>query len=151
MAKRNTESPADKMRQVRHYGVEQTMPGTYRKVKLKAVDASDLLRENKMPNILTPLITGAIYQDLNTRDLRDYTTQDRGSVEGAIEMLDSIDFIVKKAIADDTKVDELTLAEKKWIFQLVLGPAEVLANFRLQQEPDVEALADGEDVQPATE
>ena len=147
MAKKTATTVADKLRDMKGKGIEQVLPNTHRKVHLRTVDAVELLRENKMPEILTPLVVASVYEELNGRQLRDYTTQDRGDVKKALEMIDSIDFIVKKALADDTKVEDLTLPEKKWIFQLVLGPAEILANFRLEQEPDVEALADGEELQ----
>lgn len=152
MAKKPVVSISDKLRDMRKNGAVQVLPGTHRTIRLRSVDATDLLRENKMPEILTPLVVSTIYEESsNPRKYRDYLAQDRGSIEGAVEFLDSVEFIVKKAIADDTKVEELTLPEKKWIFQLALGPAELLTNFRLTEESDVETVADGEELQQATE
>jgi len=141
-----TVKTAERLRDMRTKGVEQTMPGTGRVVRLKSVDPTVVLREGKMPDTLTPLLVSAIYQEPTTGHLNQYLQADRGTVEAALAMADSIDFIVKKALADDTKVEDLTMAEKRWIFQLVLGPAEILTNFRLEQDPDVEAVAEGENV-----
>lgn len=151
MAKKTAPSRQDNLQTLQSSGIEQVMPGTHRKVKLRQVSVEELVRENKMPDILTPLIISAVYTDLGGRHIQDYLSQDRGSVEGATQLLDSINFIVSKALVDPKQLSELTLPEKKWIFQLVLGPAEFLANFRLEQEPDVESVAEGEDVQQASE
>ena len=147
MAKRPTVTTVDRLREMHSRGVEQVLPNTERKIRLRTVDAVELLRENKMPDILTPLVMSTIYDETtNVRALREFTAQDRGSREAALDMVDALDFVVAKAIADDTKVSELTLPEKKWIFQLALGPAQILANFRQEQESDVEALAEGNEV-----
>lgn len=152
MAKRNINPDETKQRyrDIKTKGVEQTLPGTNRVVHLRPVEAVDVLKANKMPDILTPFLVKAVYEQLSARAIKDYLTIDRGTVEQAIELAESVDFITKLALADDTKVEELTLAEKRWIFQLVLGPAEILANFRLEQEGDVETVAEGETVQSTT-
>jgi hypothetical protein len=138
----------ERLREMKARGIEQVLPGTDRVIRLRSVQAVDLLKEDKMPDILTPLIMSQIYdENQNPRGLRDFTTQDRGGRADALKMVEALDFIAEKSIADDTKVEDLLLSEKKWIFQLALGPAQILANFRSEQEPGVEALAEGDEVQ----
>src|SRR5687768_10042773 len=137
--------------EMRTKGVEQKMPGTDRIVRLKTIDAPTLLRENKMPDILTPLVVKSIYQELSDRELRDFIGQQRGNTAEALSMLDAIEFVVKRSIADNTKVEDLTLAEKRWIFRLAMGPAELLVTFRHQQEDDVEPVAESNEVRPTAE
>lgn len=132
-------------------GTAQKIPGTDRIVRLRALDAPTLLREGKVPDILTPLVTKAIYQDLSDRELRDFVGQAKGSTQEALALVDAMDFVAEKGIADNTKVKELTLGEKRWIFRLVMGPAEMLVTFRYDSDADVEPVVEVEDVQPTAE
>jgi hypothetical protein len=149
--KKDTRSTTEVLSEMRTRGVEQKMPGTDRIVRIKSVDTPALLREGKMPDILTPLVVKSVYQELADRELRDFIGQQRGNSAEALAMLEAMEFVVKKAVADNTKVEELTLAEKRWIFRLAMGPAELLVTFRYQQEDDVEPVAEVEDVPPPTE
>ena len=66
------------------------------------------------------------------------------STSDALAFVDAIDRIVAKSIADGTPVEELTIGEKKWIFRLALGGAELLITFRLQPQGDVAVVEEGE-------
>lgn len=145
------QTPLELLREMRLHGVEQKLPGTQRIVKLRAVDAPTLLREGKMPDILTPLVVKSIYQELSDTELRAFLGDARSGIDDALTMLDTIEFVVQSCIMDDTEVQDLTLAEKRWIFRLVMGPAELLITFRWEEELDVEHLAEGDEVQQAAE
>lgn len=153
MAKKTekTLTPAEQLKLIQSGGVEQTMPGTGRVVKLRNLNAKDLLQDAKLPDILTPLVVKSVYQDTTDREIRELLGNQRSGTDDALKMLDTIDYVVGKAIADGTKVDDLTLAEKRWIFRLALGPAELLITFRLDEESDVEPVAEGDKVQPTAE
>lgn len=125
------------------YGVEQVLPPTGRKIKLKSVDAESLLKEGQIPNILTPLIVKMVYQDLSGNEIRQFVEGNKGQVQDALGMVETLNFIAKYAITDGTKVESLTLAEKRWIFRLVMGAAELLITFRFDQDPDVEVVSEG--------
>lgn len=144
-------TPVELLQTMKAHGVEQVIPGTERKIRLRAVDAPTLLKEGKMPDILTPLVVKSIYQELDDKELRHFVGQQKETVEDALKHIDALNFIAAKTIADSTKVEDLTLAEKRWIFRLVMGPAELLVTFRYDPNPDVESLAEGEDVQSASE
>ena len=145
--KEKDQTIAERVGEMNSKGWTQIMPGTNREIRLRTVDCVELLREGKVPDILTPLIVKSVYQELGDSDTRRYLEASREKVEDAISLADSIDFICTKAITDGTKVKDLTMAEKRWIFRLVLGPAELLVTFRLEQDDDVEIVDEGQDVQ----
>lgn len=145
------QEPADFMDEMRSKGIEHRIPGTGRHIRLRSVDAPTLLRDGKMPDLLTPLLVKAVYQDLSDKEIRDYLGQNKGKIEDALKMVDTMDFVVGKAIADGTKLSDLTVGEKRWIFRLVMGPAELLITFRYDPTAIVEPVAEGEDVQQAAE
>lgn len=154
MAKRKNEPqavPADFFGEMKSKGIEHKIPGTGRLVRLRTLDASELLREGKIPDILTPLVVKSVYQDLTDKEVRDFLGQNRGKVDDALTMMDTMNFVVGKAIADNTKVADLTLGEKRWIFRLAMGPAEILVSFRYDPNADVEPVAEGEDVPQTAE
>lgn len=139
------------LRKMRTEGIEQTLPGTERVVRLKVVDAPSLLREGKMPDILTPLLIRSVYQDLDDSELRAFLGNAKGNVVDALSLLETIEFVCQQAIMDKTVLDDLTLAEKRWIFRLAMGPAEILTTFRYDPNPDVASVDESEDLQPVTE
>jgi hypothetical protein len=132
-------------------GIEQTMPGTNRTIRIRHLDAVHMLREGKMPDILTPLVIKSVYQDVSDRELREFLGAHKGSADDALSFAETVDYVVSKSIADGTKLDSLTMNEKRWIFRLAMGPAELLLNFRDDEDADVESVDEGDEVQPATE
>lgn len=132
-------------------GTEVSIPGTDRLVRLRTLDAPTLLREGKMPDILTPLVIKSVYEELSDKEVRGFLSQSRGSKEEALATMEAIDFIVERTIVDNTKVKNLTLGERRWIFRLVMGPAEILTTFRYDPDADVEPVVEGNEIQSATE
>jgi hypothetical protein len=65
--------------------------------------------------------------------------------------MELLDRIAAKSITDGTKVEELTLAEKKLIFRFALGSNELLVSFRYepQQSPAVVAVVEESDHLPS--
>ena len=141
-------TPTEALSEMKAKGTEVLIPGTERLVRLRTLDAEALLREGKIPDILTPLVIKSVYEELSDREVRGVLTQSRGSKEDALAMLEAIDFVVEKSIADGTKAKDLTLGEKRWIFRLAMEPAELLTTFRHDPNADVESLAEGDEVQP---
>lgn len=148
MAKKETKATIpERLKEMRSKGYEVSLPYTERKIRLKAVDAPTLLRAGNIPDMLTPLVTKTIYEDLKDREIRDFLTVNRGDVKEALDLADAVDFIVKHTIADGTKVEDLTPAEKRWVFRLVMEPAEYLVTFREDEDVDVGPVATGDEVQ----
>ena len=148
------EKPVDipaALREMKSKGIEQIMPDTLRKVRLRTINPSVLLRDEKLPDELTPLIVRMTYESLSDQVIVGHLNKKRTSREEALGYLDMLDYVAQKAVADETKVEDLSLEEKRWIFRLVMGPADVLATFRYEQDPDVGDVDAGQDVPPAAE
>lgn len=139
------------LQEMREKGIEQRIPGTDRIVRLRVLDAPALLREGKMPDILTPLVIRSVYQDLEDEQVREFLGQPKSSVSDALSFLEAIDYVCEKTIMDGTSLSDLTPAEKRWIFRLVMGPAEILITFRYEPELDVEGVDEGDEVRLVAE
>jgi hypothetical protein len=139
------------LNEMRSKGIEQKIPGTERVIRLRVIDAPALLRDGKMPDILTPLIIKSVYQDLTDKELRDFIAQPKGSVVDALSYLETMDFVCERTVADGTPVNDLTLAEKRWIFRLVMGPAELLTTFRYDPNLDVADVDESDEVRQDAE
>ena len=141
---------ADKLREMRKDGVEHTLPSSGRSVRLRTVEPAALLREEKgnVPDILTPLLINSIYEEPSDEELARFLATRSTRAEDALAMIDAVDIVVKKSLADDTKLEELSFAEKRWIFRLALSPAELLVTFRFEPRGDVGSVDAGEAVPP---
>jgi hypothetical protein len=150
-AKEKVMTAAEKLAEMRTKGTEQKLPGTERMIRLRTLEAPELLREGKLPDILTPLVIKSVYQELTDKEVREFLSVQRSNAAEALKMIDAMDFVVAKSIADGTNVSDLTLAEKRWIFRLAMGPAELLITFRYDPNDDVEPVAEGEDIPSTSE
>ena len=139
------------LKEMKERGIEQIIPGTNRLIRLKTVDAQSFLRSGNMPDILTPLVVRSVYADLSDDEVRSFLGKPKESIPDAIALLDTIDFVCTKTIMDGTPLEELTLGEKRWIFRLVMSPAELLISFRYDPELDVEFVDEVEDVRDVAE
>lgn len=143
---------AQRMDVMKMSGWEQIIPTTLRHVRLRTVEPADLLRSGECPDILTPLMLRSIYQDLTDPEIRELLDKPPTQVEEAIKYSDMIDLVVAKGIADDTAMSALSLGEKKWIFRLLLSPAEMMVLFRHNTaQAVVESVAEGEPVSQTAE
>lgn len=139
------------LEEMRTKGLEHQLPGTERMVRIRTVDAQELLKDDKLPDMLTPMVIRSVYSEVGDREVNGFISQPKDNKEDALKMLDTINYIVSKSLVDGADIKDLTLAEKRWIFRLAMGPAELLINFRYQEESDVEPVAEGEDVQQTAE
>lgn len=144
-------SPTEIIQEMKAKGMEHLIPGTDRMIRLRTIDPSELLRDNKMPDILTPMVIKSVYQELPDKDVRVFMDGSKGSKEDALAQLSAIEYICEKGIVDGTKVKDLTIGEKRWIFRLVLIPAELLITFRYDPNADVEPVDEVKDLPQATE
>jgi hypothetical protein len=148
--KEKPRTASELMHEMRTKGSEQVMPNTDRTIRLKSIDAPALLRKGKMPDLLTPLVIKLVYTEVPDREIREFLSAQKSKVEDALAMADALDFVAAESIMDGTKVEDLTMAEKRWIFRLAMGPAELLVNFRNEEELDVGIVGEVEDVSQIT-
>lgn len=131
-----------RIREMREQGDPQILPETNRPIRLRVIEAAEVLRSGNFPDILTPLVVKSVYQELSTQAINDFFSVKTEDVEQAKKMLEAIDFICTKAVADDTDLHDLTMSEKRWIFRLAMGPAEMLVTFRYEPDVDVELVVE---------
>ena len=153
-------TPAVEFRTMREQGVRQTLPSG-RVVRLRTVTPDRLLALGDIPDILTSLVLRMIYGELQQNELDSFLSPREKAAE-ARQVIASLNVVCRAALLYPTVVeadpqgddeilpDDLTLAERGWIFKLAFQPAEVLTRFRYESTPDVEVVPDGkDDPQPA--
>lgn len=142
----------EQLKMLRTVGLEKRIGITDRVVRLKSVDPAALLKSGECPDILTPVLMRCIYGNGNEA-VRNFVQReefvDEVSVSDALHYLETIDRVVALAIADETNVQELTLDEKKLIFRLALGSAEMLVLFRHEPAPPMDTVEKSNDVSQA--
>jgi hypothetical protein len=139
----------DKMKVMKRDGWEQTLTSG-RTVRLRALEPHVLLRDGDCPDLLTPMLIRSLYEGQDAA-AREFLQAPLPGTAEALAFVDAIDRIVAKSLADGTDVADLTIGEKKWIFRLALGGAELLISFRLQPQGDVAIVEEGEPVSQAAE
>lgn len=140
----------ERIRLMRQEGWEQTF-STGRKVRLRTLEPDMLLREGDCPDILTPLLLRSLYGDDRNQAVKEFLEQPFGSKEDAFAYVEMLNLICSKSICDGTKVEELTLAEKRLIFRFALGSSELLVSFEYEPPPVVAGVAQGDDVPSVAE
>lgn len=140
----------ERIRIMREQGWPQTF-STQRTVRLRTLEPNMLLRDGDCPDVLTPLLLKSLYGGDRNEDVREFLEQPFGTKEDAYAFVDLLNLICSKSICDDTKVEELTLAEKRLIFRFGLGSPELLVSFEYEPPSIVASVAEGNDVPPATE
>lgn len=152
-------TPAAEFRKMREEGVPQTLLSG-RKVRLRTVTPDRLLRAGRVPDILTPLVTKMLFEQVSNQELNDFISP-REQAKDSLEMIDSLNVVCEAALLyprivekptqdDEIAIDDLTLADRGWIFKLAFQPAEVLSRFRLESVGNVEDRDNSEgDGQPS--
>ncbi len=148
-------TPADlpiyeRIRLMRSEGWEQTF-STGRKVRLRTLEPDMLLREGDCPDILTPLLLRSLYGDDRNASVKEFLEQPFAAKDEAFAYVDLLNLICSKSICDGTKVEELTLAEKRLIFRFALGSSELLVSFEYTPAPTVASVEEVNDVPSVAE
>jgi hypothetical protein len=150
-----TDPPADmpvyeRIRLMREQGWEQTF-STGRRVRLRTLEPDMLLKDGDIPDVLTPLLLRSLYGDDRNTAVKEFMDQPFGTKEDAFAYVEMLNLICAKSICDGTKVEELTLAEKRLVFRFALGCSELLVEFEYKPPPDVASVAQGDDVPSVAE
>lgn len=148
------------LRAMREHGVVLPFPSG-NNYRVRVVGAARLLRRSNLPNVLLSFVIDAIYKGV-TADKIDAFMSLQEQAQHALEFLDSLRIcceevfleprIVEKPQADDEiSIDDLSLVDQSWAFDLAFGFARELRPFRPEQESDVVSLPVTQDVPQATE
>lgn len=127
-------------------------------VVIRGVGFDALLLSDRVPDFLTPLVSGAINGQMIT-----IPNVDNTDVEKTKEMARFLNLICELAFvsprivenpqaADEISVDDVSLSDKQYLFFNILGkPTRWLENFRHQQAQNVADLGNGEGLSDPTE
>lgn len=148
------------MREMREQGMVLPFPsGNYYRVR--SVGAARLLRRGKLPNVLLPFVTDAIYNGMDEDKLDKFRTLQEKQ-ESALEFLESLRivceemFMEPRIVADPQADDEIAIDDlviiDQWIaFERAFGVVRAYMPFRAEPEPDVAVVAKLENVPQASQ
>lgn len=120
------------------------------------VHLNDLVIAGKIPDYLTPLVVDMLWSTIGQgENLAD-------KAENTKEFFEVVDIVVRASLVNPRVVDnptqpneialtDLDFGDRILVQQLARQPLGVLHRFRVEQESTVDAVPEGEDVQPATE
>jgi len=152
------------VRDAERQGVEQVLLSGL-PVRMRPVDPLALLRGGRVPDILTPLVFKALYA-FPREDVDSFVFDQRKEIEETERMLESVNLVCEAALIypkivaepngdGEIALEELSIADRMWIFRMAFMPAELLTRFRYEPAGDVETVADEQSdpqqAEPATE
>ena len=147
-------------RKPREEGFTLALPsGNVARIRPVALDV--LLRQGKVPDLLTPWVAKTIYDGVDTDELEKMLSVEN-LVEQSDEMLSLIDaictaaFVEPRIVEDPEAEDEIAiadvdLADRGTVFSLAVLPARELRTFLDRQAAGVEPVSDGDGDGTATE
>ena len=145
-------------RQAREEGYIQHLPSG-KVVRLRPVSPDQLIVLGNVPDRLTPLVLRMVYEGSDA-ELMDAFTEPNTTAAEARESIELFNVVCRLAFVapriienpqadDEISIDDVSLADRGFVFRLATGPAELLRTFRWQATEAVDDLSDGEgDAQP---
>jgi len=129
--------------------------------KIRPVALDVLLRQGKVPDLLTPFVAKMIYEGVDTDELDKLLSVEK-LAEQSDEMLALIDaicaaaFLEPRIVAepqaeDEIAIEDVELADRGTVFSLAMLPANDLRRFLERQAPSLEPVPDGDGDGPAPE
>ena len=129
--------------------------------KIRPVALDVLLRQGKVPDLLTPFVAKMIYEGVDTKELDALLSVEK-LAEQSDEMLELIDAICVAAFLeprivddpqaeDEISIEDVELADRGTVFSLAMLPANDLRRFLDRQAASLEPVSDGNGDGPAPE
>lgn len=147
-------TPASEWRKPREEGYLVKLPSG-NLARLGAVDLSSLLIQGEIPDLLTPLVTKMLFDDID-QDALDAQFSADNLLERGGEALSFINTICKASFIEPRIVDgepgegeivieDVDVGDRSFVMSICIYGARVLRSFRVGQKEDVESVRDGED------
>lgn len=145
---------AAEFRRVREQGEVITLPSTGRKVRMRVVKPSHLLRLGKIPDPLSDLVVKILFGPITTAEYDAFFSLDERKGH-ALDMVESLRVVCTAALLeprivdnpqadDEIHIDDLEDGEQRQIFDLALLEATGLSRFRERQEATLDTVAENE-------
>lgn len=133
--------------------VKQLPSGNW--ARLRPVTPDQLIVTGNVPDTLTPLVVKMLFHGSDGTELTQLVTSNEESLkhaEGTIKLINAVcraAFVAPRIVADpktddEITIDDVTVLDRYYVFQLATQPAEVLRDFMFQPGGDVEPVPDGE-------
>lgn len=124
-------------------------------VEMGRAQLDQLLLTGKIPDTLTPIVADLLWSSVGQGRPAEQIQAERVFFE-LVNAVVSACLLNPRVVANPTQEDELTIgdldfADKLIIYRLATQPLAVLHRFRQEQAPDVDAVPEGDDLQPAAE
>lgn len=124
-------------------------------VEMGRAQLDQLLLTGKIPDVLTPIVADVLWASIGQGRAQDEIQAEKRFFE-LVNAVVAACLLNPRVVSNPTQDDELAIsdidfADKLIIYKLATQPLAVLHRFRQGQTPDVDALQQGDDLQPATE
>lgn len=125
-------------------------------VEMGRAPLDQLLLTGKIPDVLTPIASDLLWSSVGqSKRPQDEIEADKRFFE-LVNAVVTACLLNPRVVANPAQDDELAIgdidfADKLIIYKLATQPLAVLHRFRQGQAPDVDAVHEGDDLQPATE
>lgn len=122
--------------------------------RLRPVSPDLLLSTGDLPDMLTPLVVKMVFEGSDGQEV-DRLTDPQQMISQAADTVQLFNTVCRLAFLaprivddpqaeDEISIEDIDLADRGFVFQLVTQPAEVLRRFRLEPAGDVAAVSDGQ-------
>lgn len=124
-------------------------------VEIGHVQLDQLLLSGKIPDVLTPVVASVLWASVGQGKSEDEIRAEKGFYE-LVNSVVTAALVNPRVVANPTQDDEIAIADMDFgdkivVYTIATQPLAVLHRFRQIEEPDVEPLPEGENVQPAAE
>jgi len=131
------------------------LPYTGMVVEMGRASLDQLLLTGKIPDALTPVVADVLWSSVG----QGRSTDDIQADKRFFELINAVvtaclrnpRVVVNPTQDDELAIEDLDFADKLVIYKLATQPLAVLHRFRQGQTADVDAIQQGEELQPATE
>lgn len=150
-----TPTPGSAWRSQANTTVTTTLPYSGAVVEVGHVQLDALLLAGKIPDLLTPLVADVLWatvgqgrKEEEIRASRDFYALVNSVVSAALVNPRVVEHPTQD---DEIAITDLDFGDKIMVYTIATQPLGVLHRFRQEQTADVDAVQQGEAVQPATE
>lgn len=131
------------------------LPSSGMVVEIGRAHLDQLLLAGKIPDTLTPIVAEVLWVSAGNGRAHNELEAEKAFLE-LLNAVTTAALVNPRVVPNPTEEDELSIddiefSDKLTIYRIATQPLAVLHRFRQKQEADVDAVPEGDDLQPATE